>query len=115
MIINDENIKWALTKLARFKDWRNFPTTEEGLLARAESFLRLVHNKTVREIIEGALEEHGTPKPWPELEWKLPPDLNDADWILALVEENLEEFPLPVQMRRLYREKLPPAENWGAE
>jgi hypothetical protein len=93
-----ENLEWAMRKLSRFDTWQGFPRSAEGVTSRARSFLRLVHNRTVREIMTDAfIRQDKDPN---TIEFKLDPDLNDVDWILDLIEETMEEFPLPIQMRR---------------
>jgi hypothetical protein len=102
MTINEENKRWAAGKLSRFSEWLGFPKTPEGIDAYARSLLRLVHNKTVREI----LAESGVTK---FDRCSLPLDANDADWLLDLVYDSFEEFPMPIALRRVYTDRLPPA------
>ena len=114
MQLSDETIAWAIKKLSRFKGWQGFPQDAEGIKGRARSFLRLVHNQTAKEIMEEKFRREG--KAVESIQYKLQPDLNDADWVLDLIEETMEQFPLPVQMRRLYLTKLPAASSMeGAE
>lgn len=122
MIINDENKEWATNKLFRFRDWRGFPQNHEDVDARARAFLRLVHNKPAREIVVvspsyvAVCEREGVPIP--EIDWKakgIAPDQNDAEWLLDMISETMDFFPLPVQMRELYVSTggLPPASTFG--
>jgi hypothetical protein len=116
MQINEENTKWAIKKLSRFRSWQDFPPEIEGLNSRARSFLRLVHNRSVIEIMQEAFLR-GTGTAMPDIDWQskgMDPNQTDADWILDLIEETMERFPLPVQMRDIYRTKLPPASGEGA-
>ena len=115
MQITEDNTRWAIRKLSRFTSWRGFPQDLDGVNGRARCFLRLVHNRTVREILTESAAKNGITFPPDKTDWKLEPDLNDADWILDLIEDTLEEFPLPVQMRRLYFQKLPPSTTVGDE
>lgn len=112
MQINDENIKWAARKLSRFHYWPGFPQEREALESRARAFLRLVHNQTVREILTESCSARGLDPQALKFD-KVDPDANDADWILDLIEETMEVFPLPIQMRRLYNGPLPPATSLG--
>ena len=121
MIINDENVAWAVGKLSMFEGWRAFPKDTNILMDRARSFLRLVHNRTAKEIMEDACRpprirrDDGTVETLSvDIDWSkkgIGPDENDADWILRIVQEEMEFFPLPVEMRRIYieRGKIPPA------
>ena len=106
----EENVDWAIQKLARFKGWIGFPEDSVAVESRARCFVRLVHNQTVREIMERPREIRAQ-QGFPPEPYRLDPELNDADWILSTIEETLEFFPLPVQMRRLYATKLPPASD----
>jgi len=104
MKINDDNLAWAIRRLKEFSSgWRGFPTDEAGIMARARSFLRLVHNQTVREIVDASCGGPPASGRYP-----LDPGLNDADWILDIVRETMDHFPLPVEMREIYERKLPP-------
>jgi hypothetical protein len=99
----DENLAWAISRLLPFAKWPGFPKEEAELNIRAKAFMRLVHNKTVREILPAA-DPAGNPT-----KYRIDPNLNDADWILDLIADTQEFFPLPVQMRALYSAYLPPA------
>ncbi len=111
MQLSEENLDWALGKLSRFDAWQGFPRSAEGIEARARSFLRLVHNRTVREIMTDAFIRQGDDPS--TIKFKLDPDLNDVDWILDLIEETMDQFPLPIQMREIYWAKLPPSTSIG--
>ncbi len=114
MIINDENRNWAMEKLMRFAGWRGFPTNSDDLEGRIRSFLRLVHNKPVREVIKDSCYKKGLPIP--EINWEakgMDPTQLDTDWILDVIADNLDYFPLPVQMRELYTAKLPAASTFS--
>jgi hypothetical protein len=106
-----ENVEWAIRKLSRFRTWPGFPSDGEGIRSRARSFLRLVHNRSVREILTEAAERNRRDPAL--IEWKIDPEANDADWILDLIEETMETFPLPVQMREIYSTYVPPASVFG--
>jgi hypothetical protein len=116
MKINEENEKWAILKLSRFQDWPDFPQEDEGVNSRARSFLRLVHNRQVRDIMHDAmLKNTGVIS---SVDWDakgMDPTENDADWILDLIEETMERFPLPITMREIYSSQLPPASRFGSE
>jgi hypothetical protein len=58
MKINDENEAWAILKLSRFQDWQDFPPEDEGVKSRARSFLRLVHNRPVQDIMHDAMKRN---------------------------------------------------------
>ena len=116
MIINDDNIAWALERLAQFAEWPRFPDNDSALQGRAKSFLRLVHNKTAEEIMDDALRDNPTREMG--IDWSrkgIAPTDNDAEWILDYIRENLDEFPLPVHMREIYVMigKIPPATESG--
>ncbi len=115
MTINEENKKWAAQKIYRFRDWRGFPQNPEDVDARIRSFLRLVHGKPMAEVMTAACQRSGVP--FDAIEWgeraNLDPAQVDADWILDLIAETMDYFPLPVQMRELYTRVLPPASTFG--
>jgi len=106
MIINDETKLWASRKLARFSDWQGYPTNKDAVDATIRGFLRLVHNQTVQEILDAEREKRGLPL-IPAT--SLSPGANDVDWILDRIYEDYERFPMLVEMRRIYTEKITPA------
>jgi hypothetical protein len=106
MEINAQTRDWALKKLLVFRTWKNFPKDPAGIEVRVRAFLRLVHNKPIREILCPA----GTQPV--EIDWQeigLDPEQTDVDWILDRILETCDSFPLPIEMREMYEEKLPPA------
>lgn len=108
MKINEENMAFAVKRLLAYSSWRNFPNQEGGIDIYVRAFLKIVHNKTVREI----LTENSLPGFTPTFKG-LDPDQNDVDFLLDLIAEQ-EYFPLPVQMRELYEAYLPPASECKA-
>jgi len=101
MEITPASKTWASKKLSRFNDWPGFPKTKEGVEAYVRSFLRIVHGKTVAEILGPGVAQ----------KCKLEPDMNDADWILDYVYDNMEYFPKPVELRDVYSNTLPVCSN----
>lgn len=95
----EENVAWAIEKLSWFREWPGFPQSEESLVIRAKSFLKLVRNNqfnlaTATSVI---------------------PNVNDVDWLLGEIYENHDRFPLPVEMREIYSAKFRPADEAGLE
>jgi hypothetical protein len=116
MEITRENVQWAIRKLSRFRSWRNFPTDPEEINSRARAFLRLVHNRPLRELcfvnpeLVRLAERDGMEIP--TVDWKakgMDPEQSDVEWILDLIEETMDTFPLPVEMREIYTGYVPPA------
>lgn len=117
MEINESNVQWAMQKLSRFVGWPGFPQEPEGIESRARSFLRLVHNKTARQILVESRQAQGRDPSDLTFEilpkYGLAPEDNDVEWILNLIEETFEEFPKPIVMRRAYSPPLAPSTSMG--
>lgn len=112
MEINADNITWAVKKFRRFRNWQGFPQDEEGSNALCRSFLRIVWNLTTREVIEQGCKRSGAQFNPEQIDWAAKPfgpEENDADWLLDLIYDTMDSFPLPVAMREIYRKWLPPS------
>jgi len=105
MIINEETKQWAFRKLSRFYDWQGYPTNKDAVDGLVRGFLRLVYNQTYQTILDDLRKRDGLP---PLVATKLEPDINDVDWILDRIQEECERFPMLVEIRRMYGEKITP-------
>jgi len=108
MKVTEENEDWAAEQLRRFQGWKGFPETPEAIASRVRSFLRLVHNKPAREI----MRECCRPDVFASIDWEakgIDPDMTDLEWILGLIEETMDHWPLPVEIREIYSAQLKPA------
>jgi len=106
MQLNEENTKWAAKKLSRFRNWQGFPANEDAMDATIRGFLRMVYNKHAQEILDDSRKKSGLPL-IPAT--KLDPGINDVDWILDRIYEECDRFPMLVEIRRMYGEKITPA------
>lgn len=89
---------WAYSALERFQGLRGYPDPEKhqvAIKAHAEALLRIVWLKHVTEIIG---EEHED----------LPGDPIDGEWLIAEALDRFDHYPVPIELREIYREFLPP-------
>lgn len=110
MQINEETKAWAAKKLLQFASWRGFPQNDHEMDMRVRSFLKLVHNKPIGEILSAArnsIPDEQRQFVASSASGGLDVAVNDADWLLELINETMEYFPLPAQMRDIYTAKLP--------
>lgn len=112
MEINESNIKWAIKKFKRFRNWHGFPQEDEAVDALARAFLRIVWNLTTAEVMEAGMKRRKNSRPINPEDWEgkpFGPGENDADWLLDTVYDSMDTFPLPIAMREIYQKWLPPA------
>lgn len=106
MQVNEQNTLWAMEKLYKLACLPGYPKEAIHIEAYAEAFLRIVHNKTPREIwdaIRPGIEHPGLAKfPCGEHE-------NDVDWIIRTILERCETVPMPVTIRRMYGRYISPS------
>lgn len=90
------------------------PKTERGVIVAASAFARIVQNKPAAYWIEfwnqnKSLEEKWTQKRWDE---KFGQVSGDLEWVMRVVMDQIvERFPLPMQIRRIYYEHFVPADG----
>ena len=100
---SDEDLAWAAGQLERFKHLRGYPDPEThgaAFQSNCEALLRIVWRKPVAEIIGEAHPD-------------LPGDGNpiDAEWLIEEALDRLDHFPLPIELREIYQEYLPPRDG----
>jgi hypothetical protein len=98
MQVDEKTLAWGKDKLMQFKEWRDFPKSADSLRFRVELFVKMVENRTAREIIQGQNRE------WdPEVHpCGIGNDTNDTDWLLETIAKTCERFPSHATMRRMY-------------
>lgn len=118
----NEDMQWAAGLLQQFREARGFPDPTTHLAAfkaHVAAFLRIVWHRKISEIIE---RDDG----WKRLKrddpdtWSLavqrtnkaiPGDPIDGEWLISIALDRFDHYPLPIELREIYREFLPPRDG----
>lgn len=110
-----ERIRWASQQLSALAVLPGFPKDARALEAYADAFLRIVHNKTIREILEPLCVTASAKEELSEALAKLGGETNDVEWILRKILDECEMVPMPIKIRRMYSRYLPPSTKVDAD
>jgi len=109
---NPENLAWAIEQLAMFTNYPNFPTNSKMLDLHAKSLLRIVHKKTIAEIIQAKRPDFsGSDMADWEQRNGIPCTTLDTDWLFEVLAEQCRFYPVPDEIRQRYTRLLPSADG----
>lgn len=107
--------EWAVEAIATLGEhYGTGPKTERAVIFAAAAFARIVQNQPAAHWIEfwnqnKSLEEKWTAERWAE---KFGQSSGDLEWIMrAVMDQIIDRFPLPMQIRRIYYEQFTPADG----